>query len=479
LRSHLGESLATVQKYAVPLEQATTPSLEALKAYSLAYAEANRGSYRPAIQFYERAIALDPDFAVAYAHMGQAYANSGQNSPAVESIKKAFERRSRASELEKLYIETRYHELVTQEADKRVEALELWEKMYPRDPIPHNDLASEYSDMGRYDQALAEAQQALELAPQHITVHILLGVSYMGLDKIAEARAVREKQVSLNLADTWDHVDLYGLAYLENDSASMQREVDWCKGKSDEYILLRTMAARSASAGKMREARELYRQAIEGAKRAGSAGTAKSIAVNLSLMETLAGNSGAMSREELVANATAGGEGAMIAAAHIFALTGDSGRSAGIAEELAKRSPTATYLNKVWVPTLRAEIEISRNNSARAIELLQSPSPYELGWKAQYWPTFVRGLAYLGDGSGRAAAEEFKKVLRHRGVTLGGQLSPLIFSLSQLELARAQAMSGETANAHSSYEKFFSLWKDADPDVPVLQQAKAEYARLQ
>ncbi|HEX7288810.1 MAG TPA: protein kinase, partial [Candidatus Angelobacter sp.] len=233
LRSELGESLATVQKYDVPLEQATTRSLEALKAYTLAYAEANRGSYRAAIQFYERAIALDPDFAVAYAHMGQAYANSGQSSPAVESIKKAFERRARASELEKLYIETRYHELVTAQVDKRIEALELWEKMYPRDPIPHNDLASEYSDMGKYDQALAEAQQALLLAPQHVTVHILLGVSYMGLDKIAEARAVREKQVALNLADTWDHVDLYGLAYLQNDSAAMQRETDWCKGKSD------------------------------------------------------------------------------------------------------------------------------------------------------------------------------------------------------------------------------------------------------
>ncbi|HEX7284775.1 MAG TPA: hypothetical protein VF532_01245, partial [Candidatus Angelobacter sp.] len=293
-------------------------------------------------------------------------------------------------------------------------------------------------------------------------------------------RAVREKQVALNLADTWDHVDLYGLAYLQNDSAAMQRETDWCKGKSDEYILLRTMAARAASAGKLRAARELYRQAMESAKRAGSGGAAKGMAVNLSLMETLAGNPGSMSREELVSNAV-GAEGPMIAAAHIFALTGDSGRAAGIAEELASRSHTATYVNKVWVPTLRAEIEISRNNPARAIELLQSTSTYELGWKAQYWPTFVRGLAYLGSGSGsgRAAAAEFQKVLGHRGVTLAGQLSPLIYSLSQLELARAQAMSGDTAGARSSYEKFFSLWKDADPDVPVLLQAKAEYARLQ
>lgn len=478
LRGELGESLATVQKYDVPLEQATTPSLEALKAFTMAYAEANRGAYRTAIPFYKRAIALDPDFAVAYAHMGQAYANSGQEEPAVESIQQAFQRRSRASELEKFYIETRYYELVTGEVEKRIESLQLWKKMYPRDPIPTNDLAAEYTDMGRYEQALQEAQETLRLAPQTFTGHVLTGVSYMGLNRFAEARAVREKQVAIKLADVWDHVDLYGLAYLENDVTAMQREAESVKGRPDEYRLLRVIAGRAASQGKLREARGAYRQAIESAQRNGSLDSAKAMAIELDLVDALVGNPPKAGWEARAAAAPAGDDQVLTTAGRLLAMRGDARRAGAIANALIKRSPSDTYVNNVWAPAIRAEVEVNRGNPAKAIDLLQSASVYEFGWRAKYLPTYARGRACLGARRGTEAAAEFQKILDHPGITLAGSAAPLQYSLSYLQLARARAISGDAAGARTAYQDFLRLWKDADPDVPVLKQARGELAKL-
>lgn len=477
LRRELGESLAMVQKYDVPLEEATTPSLEALKAYTLAYTEAVRGAYGTAIPFYKRAIELDHDFAVAYAHLGQAYANSGQDGPAVESIKQAFQRRARASELEKFYIETRYYELVTGEVEKRIESLQFWEKMYPRDPIPRNDLASEYSDLGRYEQALEEAQQTVQLEPQTFTGYELLGVSYMGLNRFTEARGVREKQVKLGRADQWDHLDLYSLACFANDAAGMQQETEWSRGKPEEYRLLRTMAGRAAALGRMREARETYNQAMESARRNGSAGAAKSMAVDLDLIEAMMGNVTKIGAE--APTNLSGSDQGLSAAGRLFAITGDTRRANAIADGLLKRSSTDAYANRVWAPSVRAEVEISRGNPAKAIELLQAASPYEFGWKVQYWPSYVRGRAYLQARQGKEAAAEFQKIVDHRGVSLAGSLSPLLYSLSHLQLARARVISGDVAGARSAYQGFFDLWKNADPDVPILNQARAEYAKLQ
>ena len=478
LRRKLGESLTTLQNHDVPLEEATTSSLEALKAYSLAYAEANRGSYLTAIPLYKHAIELDPNFAMAYARLGQAYANSSHGELADANIKEAYERRARASEREKFYIITRYFELVTEEVDKRIDALELWKRMYPRDSIARNDLAAEYNDMGKFTEGLVEAQEAVRLAPSDYTGYEVLGMAYLGLNRFGDAKQVRQKQLTLNVSTHWDHSDLYAIAAVENDTAAMQREIEWAKGQTYEFVLLQTIGENLAAQGRAQEARETYHRAMEAAKRGGFAIPAKNRAVDLDLMETLLGNPSKLSVETQTSPGAFAHTSALETAGHVYAMRGDARHATAIADELVKRSPTGTYANKVWAPSIRAELEISRGNAAKAIALLQEAFPYEFGWKAQNWANYDRGRAYLQLKRGKEAAAEFQNILDHRGACLAGSFSPVLYALSHLQLARALAISGDPAAARTAYQNFFTLWKDADPDVPVLKQARAEYAKL-
>ncbi|MGA9814251.1 MAG: protein kinase [Terriglobales bacterium] len=475
LRGELGESLSTVQKYDVPLEEATTPSLEALKAFSLARAAALKGSMDNAIPFYKHAIEVDPNFAAAYAHLAQAYASSSQGDLAKASIQQAFELRQRASEPEKLYIVTRYYEIATGETDKRIEALRLWRQMYPRETTAANDLAAEYNDMGKFDLALASAQDALRLSPDAYTPYENLGMAYLGLNRFSEAKAIRKKELAANLGLHWTHIDLYGIAVVENDLAGMHQEIDWAKGKNYEFFMLESVAGVQAAAGRLQMARETYRQAMENARRAKFDGVARNMAVDLDLVETELGN---VSRSRRARPAVPNSEHGREAAAHIFATSGDLGHAGALASELLKDAPTDTYVNNVWVPSIQAEIEVSRGDPEKAIELLKATSPYEFGWKAHGWPSYVRGLAYLRARKGKEAATEFQKFLDHRGVCLADSLAPLFYALSHLQLARARAMTGDAAGARTAYQDFFNLWKDADSDIPILKRAKVEYAKL-
>jgi len=476
LRSELGESLASVQQYDVPLEQATTASLDALKAYSLAYHDSNSGAYLTAIPLYQQAVTKDPQFAVAYAHMGQAYANSGQDDLAVKSIKKAFELRQRASELEKFYIDTRYYELVTGDVDKRIEALQLWKRMYPRDSVPPNDLAAEYTDMGKYDQALAEAQDEVRLAPNDHTGYELLGISYLGMNRFDEAKAVRHKQITQKIDYHWDHIDLYGMAFQDHDSAGVQHELEWAGGNKYEFLMLRAAAGYLASIGKLQEARDVFRQAMEKAQSAGLTDAVKNTSVDLALTETMLGYP-AKANEHLVA-AAGSNRNSIIDAGRDYAMAGNLKAANTVADSLLRQSSLDTYMKNVWVPSIRAEIEIGRGNPAKALEILETTTPYEFGQKAQFWPNYARGRAYLRAGKGVEAAAEFQKILDHRGVCFAGFLSPLVYSLSQLELGRARALAGDSAGARTAYQAFLALWKDADQDVPILKQARAELAKL-
>ncbi|MBZ5651733.1 MAG: protein kinase [Acidobacteriia bacterium] len=475
LRSKLGESLASVQKFDAPVEEATTSSLEALKAFSLGEGERAKGSELGAIPFYKRAIELDPNFAVAYARVGQSYANSGQVDLAIQNTKQAFERRERTSEPEKLYISTHYYDIVTGEADKAIEAYQLWKRTYPRDSIPTNNLASSYAAVGKLDQALVEAQETMRLAPNEALSFQNVGGDYLGLNRFAEAKAVREKQVAANLDAVADHADLYVIAFFEGDTAAMQRQVDWAKGKPDEYDMLQVVADAQASAGKLRQARETYSQAIEVARR----GKVDEIVARTTVLhawtEALMGNTAEARSQAMAAMTVSRNRPTLVLSGIVLALAGDIPQATAIADELGKSNPTHTYINNIYLPTIRAEIESNRGNPAKAIELLRVVSPYEFGWAGRTWPNYVRGQAYLKARQGPEAAAEFQKIIDHRGIC---QTAPEC-TLARLQLGRARTLSGDTAGARAAYQDFLALWKDADPDVPILKEAKAEYAKLQ
>ncbi len=475
LRGKLGESLASVQKFDAPVDEATTSSLEALKAFSLAEAERNKGSEYTAIPLYKHAIELDPNFAVAYARLGQSYANTGQSGLARESLKLAFERRERASELEKLYISSHYYEIVTGEIDKANETYQLWKRTYPRDSIPTNNLAVDYAWIGKYDQALVEAQETMRLDPNSTFSYGVVGGAYIGLDRLAEAKAIRQKAVELKLDGMSDHADLYLLAFLEGDKAAMQREADWAKGKPGEFMMLEAIAEATAASGKLQQARELYRQAVDSAQQAKLSENAALIMCHQARIEAEVGNM-AQARDIVKAALAINRNSrfALASAGAALAAAGDVAQASAIADEMSKGYPADTLVNYVWLPSIRGQIENSRGNPAKAIELLQPALPYEFGWPARVIPSYVRGEAYLHMRQGKEAAEQFQNILNHRGPC--GTLPAC--SLAHLQLGRARALSGDNAGARTAYQDFFALWKDADPDVPVLKEAKAEYAKL-
>ncbi len=476
LRSKLGESLASIQKFDSKVEEATTSSLEALKAFSLGEAERDKGSEYTAIPFYKHALELDPNFAVAYARLGQAYNNTGQSALAIENTKQAFERRERASEPEKLYISTHYYENVTGDWDKAIEAYQLWKRTYPRDSIPTNNLAVAYNVyLGKFDQGLAEALETMRLDPNSAFSYGVLGASYLGLNRFAEAKAVREKQVALKLDNMGDHRDLYVMAFLEGETSGMQREADWAKGKTNEFEMLEAVAEAAAFSGKLQKAREIYAQAIESARRGKFEESAAGITARQAATEGLVGN-------ETQARATAQEALAMdrsrataFFAGLALAMAGDTRQAAAVVDELSKRFPGDTVVNNSWGPTIRSEIEVNRGNASKAIELLQLASPYETGLVVRLVPNYARGQAYLKARQAKEAAAEFQKILDHRGVC---QTAPAC-ALSHLQLGRAHALSGDAAAARTAYQDFFAIWKDADPAIPILKEAKAEYGKLQ
>jgi serine/threonine protein kinase/tetratricopeptide (TPR) repeat protein len=475
LRGKLGESLASVKKFDSPVEEATTASLEALKAFSLGEAERDKGSEYTAIPSYKHALELDPNFAVAYARLGQSYANTGQSTLAIENMKQAFERRDRASELEKLYISTHYYDIVTGELDKSNEAYQLWKRTYPRDAIPTNNLAVSYAWSGKFDQALEEAQETMRLDPNSAFSYSILGGAYIGLNRFAEAKAIRQKQVEHKLDSMETHMDLYALAFIGGDTAGMQREADWARGKPDEFDMLGTIADAAAYSGKLQKARETYRQAIDGAERGKFTESAAAIAAQSAVVEAEFGYVAEARKAAAAALAISRSRAALRFAGDALAAAGDASQSPAIADELGKRFPTDTAVNSIWLPSIRAEIEINRGNPGKAIELLQAALPYEFGWPARVLPNYVRGQAYLKAHQGKEAAAEFQKILDHPGVC---QTLPTC-ALSHLQLARARALAGDGSGARTAYQDFFALWKDADPDIPILKEAKAEYGKLQ
>ncbi len=475
LRRKLGESLSSIQRFDAPIEQATTSSLEALKAFSLGMAQRAKGNETESVTFFKRAIELDPNFAMAYGTLGTVYSNLGEPERAIEYYRKAFERRERASEREKFYITAHYYSSVTGETDKVIETYELWKQTYPRDSIPWGNLSATYRSLGRFDKALQEAREAVRLAPEAAIVRFQLGVGYLRLNRFEEAKAIFEKAAAQRGASPFWHAgSLYSIAFVQGDTAAMQRHAEWAADKPGEAGMLRLRGSAAAFGGKMHEFRELYRQSIQLKLRNNRDESAAFSTALRALIEADIGNLAEAREGAAAALDIARGMWVEVVAAQALALAGDIEQAEALADDLAKRFPTHTLLQARGLPIVRSIIEIQRDNPAGAIKLLEPASPYELGGPGGLTVIYVRGRAYLSAGAGPEAAAEFQKILDHRGV------APVLsfYPLAHLGLARAYALSGDTAKSRRFYQDFFALWKDADPEVPILEEAKSEYAKL-
>jgi eukaryotic-like serine/threonine-protein kinase len=472
MRGKLGESLSTVQKFDTPLEKASTGSLEALQAYSLGRREMATTNWEAAVPFFQRAVQLDPDFAMAHARLGMAYRNYGEVNQGSDYMRKAYTLRDRASQLERFYIESHYFYAGLGNLEKGAQVCELWAQTYPRDWVPRVDLNDIYEILGQYDKAQAEALEAIRISPNAVGYHELIS-GYLHLNRFDEAR----HWLADAKAREFESPDLSGVSYelsfLQNDGAGMAELVSQSKGKPDEQMLVSLEAKTAAYSGRLKEALDHSRRAALLANLAGNKELAANSESSAALWEALFGNPDA--RETAVKSLDLSkGPRPQFDATLALAISGDLSRAEKAADDLEKRFPEQTVYVANYFPTLRARIALSRNEPAKAVDLLQTATPYELGWFAPMYSAYVRGEAYLASHQGAKAAAEFQRILDHRGVMVNDPVG----ALARLQLGRAYALSGDKNKARTAYEDFLTLWKDADSDIPIFKQAKAEYAKL-
>jgi len=478
LRTKLGESLASVQKFDVPVE-ATTPSLEALKAYSMGITTGRSKGDAEAIPFMKRAIELDPNFAMAYVGIAVEYSNLGQASLAADNAKKAYELRDRVSDREQYRISAFYFQYVTGEVEKATEAYELWAKSYPRDIVPHGNLGSLYAALGQYDKAIAETEACQRLEPT-LPGYSNLAEYYVSVGRLKDARQTIQEAQQRNFDGFFIRAPLYALAFLSGDTAEMERQVAWEAGRpGEEDQMLNIHADTQTYYGRLDKARDLARRAADSAVRTGAQETAAQWLGFQALREAELGNVTAARQGVTRALALTPGRGVKVLAALALARTGETSQSRTILEALHKSDPTNTYLKVYWFPVIEASIAMAQQAPERTIVALEPSVPYELGGPPPaltgvMYPAYIRGLAYLAQKNGPAAAAEFQKFPDHPGNVQNFPLGVL----AHLGLARAYALSGDTAKAKTAYQDFLNLWKDADPDIPILKEAKAEYSKL-
>ena len=480
LRGKVGESLSTIQKYDTPIEEATTSSLEALKAYSAArHTLDENGNAFTAIPFFKHAIELDPDFAAAYAALGTCYTNVGDSEVAAEMWKKAYELRNRVSEREKLSIAAHYQFEVTRNLEKAAEAFELWIQVYPRDDIAISDLGLVHALLGQYEKAVVELRQATALDPTAADNYGNLAYAYAALNRMDDARSTIEQARARNIDGPVLHAWHYILAFFKRDSARMAEDIAWATGKPGmNEIFLGLEASTAAYSGRLAKARELTRRATVSAQRNQDKAGAASYQAAESLYEALFGNAVEARKSAAVALVLYAGRDVQSVAAMASAFAGDTAHAEVLGADLGKRFPEDTLQNFHILPSIRGAAEVKRGNLSQAIEILQSATQYELGAETDsglpLYTVYIRGEAYLAAHQGSAAEAEFQKILDHPGIVA---INP-IGALAHLGLARAYALEGDTAKARAGYHDFLTLWKDADPDIPILIAAKSEYAKL-
>jgi eukaryotic-like serine/threonine-protein kinase len=477
IRRKLGESLMSIRKTNVPIEQATTTSLEGLKAFSLGQAARNRGSEPQSIPYFQNAIELDPNFAMAYAVLGQVYSNMDEIGLSVEYTQKAFDRRDRASEREKLYISSHYYENVSRDLDRTAQIYELWRNTYPRDVIPAINLGSLYVILGQPDKAVAELIDARRLDPDSAFVYGNLLFAYLDLNRLDEAKSTFEQARARGLDSEDIRIGRYILAFLEGDSAEMKQQMAWVIENPARHDLLAIDASTMVYTGRLRAGKDLFQQAEDAALRYGRKESAAEWQAFTALMEAefgLPNEARQLARRSLnLVKAT----DAEATAALALARSNDPQTAEALATEMGQRRPSDTLLNNLDLPTIRAAAELARGNASAAIRLLEGALPYDLS-KGEHasvlYSSYLRGQAYLQVGNGKAAEAEFQKLLGHRGIVKNFPQG----ALALLGLARARNLAGNSSGSRMAYQDFLALWKDADPEIPLFQQARAEYAHL-
>lgn len=480
IRNQLGESLASVQKYDAPAESVTTQSLEALKSYSLGYrAQTLRGDYAAAIPLFQRSIALDPNFAMAYARLGTMYWNLSDTVQGSEYVRKAYELRGRASEREKFYIVSHYHIMVTGDLEAARRNYELSAQTYPHD-IPLNNLGLIYSELGDFNKALEAFQNVLRVSAGTGSRYANLVTGYTQLNRLEEAKAAAREAQSHGIDSPELHLSLYWVYFLEHNPAGMAQEAAQLIGKpGHEDKILNYEADTALYGGQLGKSRSLTQQAIDSAEKAGEKEAVALYRAEAGLREALVGYPDAAKQHAEAALAMSHARDVGGLAAISLQIAGDPGSANRLAADLEKRFPNDTIAQSNYLPAIRAAALWRNADPAKATAALSAKLPYELGGNLEtvnfvLYPVYLRGVAYLSAKQGAPAAAEFQKILNHAGAVR----SEPIGALSHLQMGRALVLIGDNARARSSYEEFFAIWKDADPDIPILKQAKTEYAAL-
>jgi DNA-binding winged helix-turn-helix (wHTH) protein/tetratricopeptide (TPR) repeat protein len=473
LRRKLGESLSSIQQFDAPIVQATTPSLNALKSYSLGVQVRTR-SEREAVPLFEHAIELDSNFAMAYAQLGAVYNNLGETDRASNYIKQAFGLRTNLSEREKLYLTVRYHTVVTGEIGKATETYELWSRIYPRDWTPYNGLAARYQVTGQYEKAKAAAATALKLEPNHYSPYANLAMSELDLNELNEAKRVCEQAAAAGRDSIYTHRVIFQIAFLQHDQVTMQHEVGWARGTEWEHDMLTIEAQALAASGKLRAARQLFQQAWDASQRnALPDHTAYSMAGE-ALAEADFGNYSQARARADAALRLGRGIDAQATVSEALALSGDVRQARILVQDLRRRFPQHAPLNMASLPSVLASVELQQSNPSKAIQILQEAAPYDWSEFSSLSPVYIRALAYLQAQTGKEAAAEFQKILDHPGIDTLSQRHALAY----LGLARSYGLTGDIGKSRKAYQDFFALWSEADSDIPELRKARLEYQKF-
>jgi len=481
LREQLGESLKTIQKLDTPIEQATTPSLEALQAYSMGRRNMMvKADYAAAVPLLERSIQLDPNFAMAYAILGTTYRNLGERTLAAENTSKSYGLRSRVSEWERFYIESHYDDFVTGDLEKARKVYELWAQIYPREEVAPTNLGVVFQTLGQHDKALAEFRDVMRISAPDSLGYSNLVLGYTYLNRLDQARAAAQEAISKSFDSPALRINLYDLAFLKSDAPGMAEQVSWAAGKPGQESVMLVLESRTAAyQGKLSKARELSRRAVSSAQQDKDKQLAADTEASAAICEALYGNGSEAKQRAAASLAQLNGRDSQYLAALALAIAGDPTRAQNLTDDLDKRFPDDTVIRFNYLPTLRAQLALGKGT--KSTEILAASSTYELGVpgsntiRTSLYPVYVRGEALLASHQGAPAAAEFQKILDWSGVALNEPIGPV----AHLGLARAYALAGDTAKSRAAYDEFFAIWKDADPNIPTLIQAKSEYAKLQ